>query len=96
MQEQIGAGVEMIVGLAQDPDLGPTITVGAGGIYAEILKDAATRPLPVDRQDIREMIASLRLSALLDGARGAPPPDKDAIRGNHAAFFHTPRPAYEA
>lgn len=79
MQEQIGAGVEMIVGLTQDPDLGPTITVGAGGIYAEILKDAATRPLPVDKEDIREMIASLRLSPLLDGARGAPPSDKDAL-----------------
>ena len=79
MQEQIGSGVEMIVGLTQDPDLGPTITVGAGGIYAEILKDAATRPLPVDRDDIREMIASLRLSPLLDGARGAAPSNKEAL-----------------
>lgn len=79
MQEQIGAGVEMIVGLTQDVDIGPTITVGAGGIYAEILKDAATRPLPVDRSDIREMIASLRLSPLLDGARGAQPSDKAAL-----------------
>ncbi|MBE1206284.1 acetate--CoA ligase family protein [Aminobacter carboxidus] len=79
MQEQIGSGVEMIVGLTQDPDLGPTITVGAGGIYAEILKDAATRPLPVDRDDIREMIASLRLSPLLEGARGAAPSNKEAL-----------------
>ncbi|WP_269933000.1 acetate--CoA ligase family protein [Aminobacter sp. HY435] len=79
MQEQIGVGVEMIVGLSQDADLGPTLTVGAGGIYAEILRDAATRPLPVDRGDIREMIASLRLSPLLDGARGAPAADKEAL-----------------
>nr|WMC99872.1 acetate--CoA ligase family protein [Aminobacter aminovorans] len=79
MQEQIGSGVEMIVGLTQDPDLGPTITVGAGGIHAEILKDAATRPLPVDKDDIRAMIASLRLSPLLDGARGAAPADKEAL-----------------
>lgn len=79
MQEQIGSGVEMIVGLTQDPDLGPTLTVGAGGIYAEILKDAITRPLPVDKDDIREMIASLKLSPLLDGARGAPCSDKDGL-----------------
>jgi len=79
MQELIGTGVEMIVGLTQDRDLGPTITVGAGGIYAEILKDAATRPLPVDKDDISDMIASLRLSPLLDGARGAEPSDKEAL-----------------
>ncbi|WP_198292923.1 acetate--CoA ligase family protein [Hoeflea sp. 108] len=79
MQEQIGPGVEMIVGLTQDADLGTTITLGAGGIYAEILRDAVTRPLPVDRDDIREMIASLRLSPLLDGARGAKPSDKVAL-----------------
>ncbi|WP_378951317.1 acetate--CoA ligase family protein [Mesorhizobium sp. ANAO-SY3R2] len=79
VQEQIGSGVEMIVGLSQDPDFGPTLTVGAGGIYAEILKDAATRPLPVDRDDIREMIASLRLAPLLDGARGAAPVDRQAL-----------------
>ena len=79
IQEKIAAGVEMIVGLSQDPQLGPALTVGAGGIYAEILRDVAVRPLPVDADDVREMIASLKLSPLLDGARGSKPVDKEAL-----------------
>lgn len=79
VQEQIGKGVEMIVGLSQDVQFGPVLTIGAGGIHAEILKDVAVRPLPVDRDDVREMIASLKLSPLLDGVRGAPACDKEAL-----------------
>jgi acetate---CoA ligase (ADP-forming) len=79
LQQQIGSGVEMIIGLSQDPQLGPALTVGAGGIYAEILRDVAVRPLPVDADDVREMIASLKLSPLLDGVRGAPPAAKEAL-----------------
>ena len=72
-------GVEMLVGLTCDPHLGPAITIGAGGIHAEILRDVAVRPLPVDDQDIREMIASLRIAPLLAGARGRPAADLDAL-----------------
>ncbi len=79
VQEQVGGGVEMIVGLSQDPVLGPALTVGAGGIYAEILRDVAVRPLPVDEGDIREMIDGLRLAPLLAGARGAKPADKEGL-----------------
>jgi acyl-CoA synthetase (NDP forming) len=79
VQEQLGGGVEMIVGLTVDPSLGPCLTLGLGGIYAEVLKDVATAPLPVNAQDVREMIASLRLAPLLDGVRGQPAADKDAL-----------------
>lgn len=79
VQEQIIGGVEMLVGLTYDPHLGPAITIGAGGIHAEILRDVAVRPLPVDDQDIREMIASLRIAPLLAGARGRPAADLDAL-----------------
>jgi acyl-CoA synthetase (NDP forming) len=79
VQQQIGDGVEMIVGIVTDPVLGPAITVGTGGVFAEVLRDVATRPLPIDRSDAREMVASLRGSALLAGARGRPPCDVEAL-----------------
>ena len=79
VQEQIPAGIEMIIGLSQDPLFGPVLTIGAGGIYAEVMKDAVSMPLPVTIGDVREMIDSLRMAPLLDGVRGAPPVDKTAL-----------------
>ena len=79
VQEQVAAGVEMIVGLIHDPVSGPMLTIGAGGIYAEVLRDIAVRPLPVDEADVREMVASLKVNALLEGVRGKPRADVDAL-----------------
>jgi acyl-CoA synthetase (NDP forming) len=79
VQEQIDDGIEMIVGLSHDSQLGPTLTLGAGGIHAEILRDVAVAPLPVNEVDVREMISSLRLAPLLRGARGRPPADIDGL-----------------
>ena len=79
VQEQVGAGVEMIIGLTHDPQMGPTLTIGAGGIYAEILSDVAVRPLPVDADDIREMLDGLKVTKLLAGARGAKPADREGL-----------------
>ena len=79
VQEMIGAGVEMIIGLSQDAQCGPCLTIGMGGIHAELLRDATTRPLPVDEGDVREMIGELRLAAMLDGVRGAPACDHEAL-----------------
>src|SRR6185437_5585830 len=77
--QQVSGDVEMIVGIVTDPVLGPAITVGTGGIFAEVLGDVATRPLPIDRADAREMVTSLRGYALLQGVRGAPEADIDAL-----------------
>jgi acyl-CoA synthetase (NDP forming) len=79
IQEQIPGGIEMIVGLTQDAQFGPALTIGAGGIHAEILKDAATAPLPVTENDVREMIAGLRMAPLLDGVRGAAPAERESL-----------------
>jgi acyl-CoA synthetase (NDP forming) len=79
VQEQVGTGVEIIIGLTNDPAQGPALTIGAGGIYAEILGDIAVRPLPVDEGDVREMLASLKVSALLKGVRGNPPADVESL-----------------
>lgn len=79
IQEQLAGGVEMLVGLSYHPATGPALTIGAGGIYAEIMDDVAVRPLPVDADDIREMIAGLKIARLLAGARGAAPAAVEAF-----------------
>jgi acyl-CoA synthetase (NDP forming) len=72
-------GVEMLVGLSYHPATGPAITIGAGGIYTEILDDVTVRPLPVDAGDIREMVTGLKVAKLLAGARGAKPANLDSF-----------------
>ena len=79
VQQQVPDGIEMIVGVVNDPVLGPAVTVGTGGVFAEVFRDVATRPLPLDREDARDMVASLRGRVLLEGARGRPPADTEAL-----------------
>jgi acyl-CoA synthetase (NDP forming) len=78
VQEMID-GVEMILGVREDPEFGPFMLVGLGGVGAEATKDVAIRMLPVDEDDAREMIASLRGAALLGPFRGKPERDLDAV-----------------
>jgi acyl-CoA synthetase (NDP forming) len=79
IQQQLIGGTEMIVGLSTDPVFGQVLLVGTGGVFAEVLRDVAVRPLPVDRRDVEEMVASLRGAALLAGARGRPKGDVKAL-----------------
>lgn len=79
VQEQVPPGVEMIIGLTQDPQFGPSLTIGAGGIHAEVMKDALTAPLPVSGSDVREMIRELRMAPLLEGVRGAAAADQSSL-----------------
>jgi acyl-CoA synthetase (NDP forming) len=79
VQRQLPAGTELLVGTTLDPVLGPAVTVGFGGVLAEILADTAVRPVPLSTADAHDMVRSLRGSRILDGARGAPPADIDAI-----------------
>jgi acyl-CoA synthetase (NDP forming) len=72
-------GVEMLVSVARDPQFGMTLHLGLGGTRTEIYRDISTRLLPVNDADMRAMIADLRGSRLLDGFRGAPPADVDAL-----------------
>lgn len=73
------AGTELIVGVTRDPEWGLALTVGTGGVLTEILKDSVTRLLPVDAGEVREMLLSLKGAPLLQGFRGAPPADLDAL-----------------
>ncbi|TYB61446.1 CoA-binding protein [Nonomuraea sp. PA05] len=79
VEEQAAAGVELIVGLVRDPAFGPVLLVGLGGVWAEALRDTALRLCPVTETDVRRALASLRGASLLDGWRGGPPVDVDAL-----------------
>ena len=78
LQEMV-SGVEIILGARTDPLYGPIIVVGAGGILVELTKDVAFRLLPVGADDARAMLAELKVSKLLDGYRGKPAADVDAL-----------------
>ena len=79
VQPMIGGGVELMVGVTQDPSFGPLIGFGLGGIHVEILKDVCFRVTPVTDRDVGEMVRSIRGFKLLEGYRGHPPADITAI-----------------
>ncbi|MFI6521144.1 acetate--CoA ligase family protein [Spirillospora sp. NPDC050679] len=79
VEEQAAPGVEMIVGAVRDPAFGPVLLAGLGGVWTEALRDTALRLAPVTEGDARAMLAELRGAALLDGFRGAPAVDRDAL-----------------
>jgi acetyl-CoA synthetase len=79
VQPMAEAGVELIVGLRRDPSFGPAVVVGLGGVFTEVLDDVAIRLAPVDRATALAMLTGLRGAAILDGVRGGPPVDRDAV-----------------
>jgi len=79
VQELIEGGVEMLVGLVADPDFGPIVACGAGGVNVELTRDVAVRVAPLTDADAAEMIRSLATFPLLDGYRGAAVRDVRAL-----------------
>ncbi len=79
IQELVKGGVELILGYNRDPQLGPGILLGAGGVQTELYQDVAMRLLPVTRDEVKEMIGELKCAALLDGFRGRPVADTEAL-----------------
>jgi acyl-CoA synthetase (NDP forming) len=75
ISEQVENGIELIVSGFRDSNFGPCILCGIGGIHAELFSDTAVRLAPVDPEGAREMLASLRGSALISGSRGGKPAD---------------------
>lgn len=80
------AGRELILGMTTDPDFGPVVTLGLGGIYAEVFKDVAILPLPFDERDALAALKTLKSYPILAGARGQRAADMEAIASAVASF----------
>lgn len=74
-----GPGVEIILGVVQDPIFGPVMMFGLGGIFVEVLKDVAFRALPMSRADAAEMLDQIASRTILEGVRGRGPVDRQAL-----------------
>ena len=79
VEEMAPPGQEMVIGGLRDPDFGPLVMVGLGGIFVEVFADVAFRICPITPLDAQEMLSELKGAALLEGARGRPPLPKSAI-----------------
>jgi len=79
VQEYAPEGREVIVGMAKDPQFGPALMFGLGGIFVEVLKDVSFRVAPITRYDAEEMIKEIKGYPILEGIRGQPPVDLDAL-----------------
>lgn len=79
IEEMAPAGQEMVVGGLRDPQFGPLVMVGLGGIFVEVLADVSFRICPVTRRDAEEMLDELKGTAIIKGARGRKPVSREAI-----------------
>lgn len=79
VEEMVSDGLEMIAGIRRDPNLGPTLLLGLGGIYVEVFRTFALRVLPVTKDELLEMIRESDFFPLLSGSRGRPEADIDAL-----------------
>jgi len=77
--EMVRDGVEMVVGVAQDPLVGPVVMCGLGGVFVEVLGDVSFRVPPFSRDEAARMVRELRGYPILEGVRGAKPADLDAL-----------------
>ncbi len=79
VQAMVEGGVELVVGIKRDPQCGPVLLVGMGGVLVEILRDTALALAPVGKAEARRMLESLRGYRLLQGFRGSAPADLEAV-----------------
>jgi len=80
VQEMLSGAKEMIVGIGNDPVFGSTVLTGLGGIFVEALEDVALRVVPVSSRDAGEMLSELKGRKILNGLRGQPPADTEAVQ----------------
>ena len=79
VQEMVHGGRELIIGMTQDPQWGPTIVAGLGGVFVEVLRDIAIRVAPLDRADVEAMLHELKGGKILQSFRGQPAADIAAV-----------------
>jgi len=80
VQEMAKQGTEVIIGMTTDPQFGPVMMFGLGGIMVEVLKDVSFRLVPLEAKDADQMMAEIKGRPILDGVRGQPPADLAALR----------------
>jgi 3-hydroxypropionyl-CoA synthetase (ADP-forming) len=90
VQEMVSGGAEVIIGLLDDPQFGPVIMFGLGGVFTQVLQDVSFRVLPIKRTDASQMIGELQSYPILQGYRGQPPVSEEMLvdllmRANHMA-----------
>ncbi len=79
VQEYVGAGHEVLIGMSDDPSFGPIVAFGMGGVNVELMKDVSFRIHPITDVDAREMMSELKSAPLLSGYRGGMPGDVEAV-----------------
>lgn len=81
VQKMATPGTEVIVGMSKDPQFGPVMMFGLGGIFVEVLKDVAFRIVPLEPKDAKQMVREIKGYPVLEGVRGRPPADLAALEG---------------
>lgn len=81
VQKMATLGTEVIVGMSKDPQFGPVMMFGLGGIFVEVLKDVAFRIVPLEPKDAKQMVREIKGYPVLEGVRGRPPADLAALEG---------------
>jgi acetate---CoA ligase (ADP-forming) subunit beta len=79
VQEMVKGTRELVVGMTRDPQFGPCVMFGLGGIYTEILRDVAFRVAPLEKRDALQMTQEIRGRKILEGVRGMPPADVEML-----------------
>jgi acetyltransferase len=88
VQEMVQHGVEVIVGVACDPQLGPMLLFGSGGVMVEVYNDVALRRCPITLAEAQAMIAEVKGARLLQGFRGRPAADLEALADTLVRVSH--------
>jgi acetyltransferase len=88
VQEMVGDGVEVIVGVSCDSQLGPVLLFGSGGVMVEVYNDVALRRCPITRPEAQAMIAEVKGARLLQGFRGRPAADLEALADTLVRVSH--------
>ncbi len=88
VQEMVGDGVEVIIGVSCDPQLGPVLLFGSGGVMVEVYNDVALRRCPITRREAQAMIAEVKGARLLQGFRGRPAADLEALEDTLVRVSH--------
>jgi acetyltransferase len=91
VQEMVSDGVEVIIGVNCDPQLGPVLLFGSGGVMVEVYNDVALRRGLITRSEAQEMIAEVKGARLLQGFRGRPAADLEATENTLARVSYLAR-----